>query len=233
MKSVYLAGPTVFLPDAERVFGIMKDILKDHGLKGVAPVDNQSHLMGVRPGRDLNEAIYHADVGIMNSVDGAIFDISPFRRGTEMDAGTAFEIGYCRCRGIPMTGWTTQTLFYPDQVSHYVNERFGRGLMDDGENAPGAKSGSARDPDGVLVHSSGLYQNLMVQMAIETSGGSVYADLSWETAFAKAAAQLAKLLQNKPTALEPSAEGSARQVTPKTSARHREKGGCSSVESAL
>jgi len=195
MKSVYLAGPTVFLPDAESVFGIMKSILKDHGLKGVAPVDNQSNLIGVRPGRDLNEAIYRADVEIMNSVDGAIFDISPFRRGTEMDTGTAFEIGYCRCLNIPMTGWTTQKVFYPEHVSGYVKERYGQGLREDAENAPGAKSGSTRDPDGMLVHSSGFYQNLMVQMAIETSGGSVHADRSWESAFGKAAAQLAQLLQ--------------------------------------
>jgi nucleoside 2-deoxyribosyltransferase len=198
MKSIYLAGPMVFLPDAERVFGIMKDILKDYGLKGVAPVDNQSNLTGVRPGKDLNEAIYQADIEIMNSVDGAIFDISPFRRGTEMDTGTAFEIGYCRCLGIPMTGWTTQTLFYPEHVSEYVNERFGQSLLEDVEGAPGAKSGSTRDPDGLLVHSSGLYQNLMVQMAIESSGGSVHADSSWEKAFGRAAAQLATQLKEKP-----------------------------------
>ena len=101
MKTVYLAGPMVFLSDAERVFGIMKHILKDHRLRGVAPVDNQSNLIGVRPGRDLNKAIYRADVEIMNSVDGAIFDISPFRRGTEMDTGTAFEIGYADAWGSP------------------------------------------------------------------------------------------------------------------------------------
>ena len=196
MKSVYLAGPTVFLPDADRVFGIMKSMLREHGLRGVAPVDNQSSLSGVLPGKDLNHAIYKADVEIMNSVDGAIFDISPFRRGTEMDSGTAFEIGYCRCLGIPMTGWTTQYLFYPEIVSEDVKERFGQGLMADLGNQPGAKSGRGRDPDGILVHSSGLYQNLMVQMAIETSGGSVHSDSSWELAFAKAAGELAQLFRN-------------------------------------
>jgi len=196
MKTVYLAGPTVFLPDAECIFDTMKAVLKDHGLKGVAPVDNQSKLKGVSPGKDLNEAIYQADVGIMNSVDGAIFDITPFRRGTEMDTGTAFEIGYCRCLGIPMTGWTTQMRFYPEHVLEYVKERFGQGLQEDEKSQPGAKSGGSRDPDGILVHSSGLYQNLMVQMAIETSGGSVHADSSWESAFGKASAQLALLLRN-------------------------------------
>jgi nucleoside 2-deoxyribosyltransferase len=195
MKSVYLAGPTVFLPDAERIFGIMKSILMEHGLRGVAPVDNQSNLIGVRPGRDLNEAIYRADVEIMNSVDGAIFDISPFRRGTEMDPGTAFEVGYCRCLGIPMVGWTTQTVFYPELVSSYVSERFGKELLEDSESTSGAKSGGTRDPDGIMVHSSGFYQNLMVQMAIETAGGSVHADPSWESAFGHAASQLAQLLQ--------------------------------------
>jgi nucleoside 2-deoxyribosyltransferase len=199
MKSIYLAGPIVFLPNAETVFAIMKDILKDYALRGVAPVDNQSHLKGICPGKDLNDAIYKADVEIMNSVDGAIFDISPFRRGTEMDAGTAFEIGYCRCLEIPMTGWTTQTFFYPEYVSEYVEERFGRGLVADMDSAPGAKSGGSRDPDGVLVHSAGLYQNLMVQMAIESSGGSVHAAPSWETAFGMAASELAKLLQDQST----------------------------------
>ena len=96
-----------------------------------------------------------------------------------------------------MTGWTTQALFYPDHVSEYVKERFGQDLVEDVESAPGAKSGGARDPDGVLVHSAGLHQNLMVQMAIESSGGSVNADSSWETAFGKAATQLAKLLREK------------------------------------
>jgi len=197
MKTVYLAGPMVFLSDAERVFGIMKNILKNHGIRGVAPVDNQSNLKGVRPGRELHKSIYHADVEIMNSVDGGIFDVSPFRRGTEMDAGTAFEIGYCRCLGIPMTGWTTQPLLYPEYVTEYVKERFGQNVTKDAESSPGAKSGVIRDPDGVLVHSAGLYQNLMIQMAIEASGGSVYADSSWETSFEKAAIHLAKLLTEK------------------------------------
>jgi len=173
----------------------MKSILKKYGLKGVAPVDNQSNLIGVRPGRDLNEAIYRADVQIMNSVDGVIFDISPFRRGTEMDTGTAFEVGYCRCLGIPMVGWTTQTVFYPELVSSYVSERFGKELLEDSESTSGAKSGGTRDPDGIMVHSFGFYQNLMVQMAIETAGGSVHADPSWESAFGHAASQLAQLLQ--------------------------------------
>lgn len=201
MKTVYLAGPTVFLPDAECIFDTMKAVLKDHGLKGVAPVDNQSKLKGVSPGKDLNEAIYKADVEIMNSVTGAIFDISPFRRGTEMDTGTAFEIGYCRSLGIPMTGWTTQKVFYPEYVSEYVRERYGRGLLVDSEETSGAKSGSARDLDGMLVHSSGLYQNLMVQMAIETSGGNVHSNTSWKTAFENAAIQLARILEEKPQTL--------------------------------
>jgi nucleoside 2-deoxyribosyltransferase len=179
----------------------MKAILRDHGIKGVAPVDNQSNLKGVSPGKDLNEAIYKADVEIMNSVDGAIFDISPFRRGTEMDTGTAFEVGYCRSLGIPMTGWTTQQVFYPEYVSGYVRERYGRGLLEDLEETSGAKSGGARDLDGILVHSLGLYQNLMVQMAIETSGGNVHSNTSWKTAFVNAATQLARILKEKPQAI--------------------------------
>jgi nucleoside 2-deoxyribosyltransferase len=84
MKKVYLAGPTVFHPDADAIFAVMKGILSEHKLMGVVPVDNQSQLKGIPPGPDLNSAIYSADVGIMRSVDAAIFDISPFRNANGM-----------------------------------------------------------------------------------------------------------------------------------------------------
>jgi len=197
MKKVYLAGPTVFHPNAEGFFAAMKGVLADYGLLGVAPIDNQAHLLGIPPGPDLNAAIYEADIGIMRTVDAAIFDISPFRNATECDAGTAFEAGYCRCLGLPMTGWTTQGVNYPELVEGYVRKRYGRELVAEvSEASKGAKSGSLRDPDGILVHSVGLYQNLMIQIAIENAGGFVSSDPDWSVAFGKAAAHLASVMDS-------------------------------------
>lgn len=191
---VYLAGPTVFLPKAQMVFETMKAILSDYELEGVAPVDNQHGLESVSPGPLLNTAIFRADVDLMNKVDAAIFDLSPFRRGTEMDTGTAFEIGYCFARKLPMSGWTTETSLYPEIVSRFFKEHFDTQLTNTSSNDTGGTSGSLRDLDGVLVHSEGMYQNIMVQKAIEEAGGLISANSDWKVAFRNAAIALSALL---------------------------------------
>jgi nucleoside 2-deoxyribosyltransferase len=189
---VYLAGPMVFYADADATFRRMKRICAECGLEGVAPLDNQLELQGVPPGEELNAAIYRADVGIMKGVAGALFCVDPFRRGSEMDPGTAFEVGYCAALGLPMAGWTRDGRDYPEKV---------RALMADVHGAPlaaltakkkaGATSGMLRDADGMLVHSAGLYQNLMIDMAIAAAGGRVHAHAQWTRAFRAAAADLA------------------------------------------
>lgn len=198
MSDVYLAGPTVFLTDAADVFDVMKSILRRHGLTGVAPLDNQIGLEQLPPGEELAEAIYLADENLMRRTDAAIFNIDPFRRGTEMDAGTAFEVGYCKALGRPMTGWTTDPRFYPAKVEDYMRAVYGEALVPGERNETGATSGALRDPDGILVHSDGKYQNLMIDVAIAQSGGAVYADPDWQTAFAKAAEHLSRIVKERP-----------------------------------
>ncbi|MFY0614400.1 MAG: nucleoside 2-deoxyribosyltransferase [Hyphomicrobiaceae bacterium] len=197
MANVYLAGPTVFLPNAAEIFVTMKSILACYDLTGVAPVDNQVGLEQLPPGEKLAEAIYLADEQLMRAADAAIFNIDPFRRGTEMDAGTAFEVGFCKALGLPMTGWTTDARSYPDKVENYMTSVFGEELISVGKNKDGGTSGALRDPDGVLVHSEGKFQNLMIDVAIEKSGGQVFADTDWEKAFGDAAKCLARLVKAK------------------------------------
>ncbi|MGF1619487.1 MAG: nucleoside 2-deoxyribosyltransferase [Rhodomicrobiaceae bacterium] len=190
---VYIAGPMVFYPNAAEHFHEMKQILQDTGLEGCAPLDNQLGLEGATPGRELARAIYEADEALMRDVDAAIFNLDPFRRGTEMDAGTAFEVGYCRALGLPLAGWTTDARPYPEKVRDFMKEAYRLDLHEGAPSASGATSGALRDADGILVHSEGLYQNLMIQMAIEAAGGAVFAAPDWRTAFGEAARHLAKL----------------------------------------
>jgi nucleoside 2-deoxyribosyltransferase len=192
MKKVYLAGPTVFLPDADARFSEMKRILLRYGLEGVAPVDNQAGLEGLKPGVELGLAIYDADEALMETVDAAIFNTDPFRRGTEMDAGTAFEIGYCRARRLPMAAWRTDTRDYPKTVKDFIQGVLGEQLSDGPQNSAGGTSGDLRDPDDILVHSEGFYQNLMIDASIIRSGGKSYADPDWTAAFDRASADIAR-----------------------------------------
>jgi nucleoside 2-deoxyribosyltransferase len=165
----------------------------------VAPLDNQLDLQGIPPGDALMEKIYTADETLLRSVDGATFCLDPFRRGTEMDPGTAFEIGFMNARmlycakTLPMCGWTTHPASYPDKVRTYMKAVFGADLAEGHPNATGASSGSLRDPDGMMVHSTGLVQNAMVVMGIRKRGGIVAADPDWQVAFRRAAEHLSRM----------------------------------------
>lgn len=190
---IYLAGPTVFEPDPPLLFDRMKEICARHGLQGVAPIDNQMGLEKIAPGKPLMHAIAAADFALMDQLDGGVFCLDPFRRSPEMDPGTAVEIGYMRAQGKPMAGWTRDPRPYPQKVRKYFQDLFHLSLVQTPPNPTGGTSGGWRDPDGILVHSDGMLQNLMIEGGIESAKGAVFADPDWEKAFEAAIACLAKL----------------------------------------
>jgi nucleoside 2-deoxyribosyltransferase len=187
---IYLAGPMVFAPEPEMLFAKMKRICDRHELTGVAPIDNQTGLEGLPPGHALVEQIVRADISLMKGLDAGLFCLDGVWRGPEMDAGTAFEVGYMAALGRPLMGWTRDGRDYPEKVA----ASFAAPLRVAEANAQGGMSGALRDPDGMLLHSEGCVQNAMVHIGIELSGGAVYADKDWETAFTLAVAHLARRL---------------------------------------
>ncbi len=189
----YLAGPTVFLPDPLPIFTRMKQICHQYGITGVAPLDNQMGLESQPLSQSLIERIVSADIELMDRVDAGIFCLDGFRRSTEMDAGTAFELGYMRACKKPLVGWTTDRRHYPTKVADFFDSVFHLDLDHTSANTSGGTSGTMRDPDGVLVHSEGCYQNAMIDFGIRGMGGEVVADPDWELAFAGAVAHLAAM----------------------------------------
>jgi nucleoside 2-deoxyribosyltransferase len=181
----------VFDVDPVVVFDRMKVLCLGHGVVGVAPLDNQIGLEGVAPGKDLLERIVRADIGLMDSLEAAVFCLDGFRRGPEMDPGTAFEIGYMKALGKPIAGWSRDTRSYPERVGDFFRSAFGEGLSQATAGSVGGTSGLLRDPDGILVHSEGCLQNAMVHVGIELAGGVVVADADWERAFGLAVASVA------------------------------------------
>ena len=176
----------------------MKAICADHGLVGLAPLDNQVGLEGLAPGPDLITRIVRADIDLMRSVDAGVFCLDGFRRGPEMDAGTAFGIGYMQALGKPLSGWTADPRPYPRKVRDYFSRVFGLSLTETQPGSTGGTSGLTRDPDGMLVHSEGCVQNAMVHIGIELTGGIVVADSDWERAFAGAVIRLSEMLGGRP-----------------------------------
>jgi nucleoside 2-deoxyribosyltransferase len=188
----------VFEIDPTAIFDRMKELCLAHGLVGVAPLDNQFGLEGIPPGKDLLQRIVRADIALMNSLEAAVFCLDGFRRGTEMDAGTAFEIGYMAALGKPIAGWTRDIRPYPQRVADFFSATFGERLTTTTAGPIGGTSGLLRDPDGILVHSEDCLQNAMVHVGIELGGGIVVADADWERAFSLAVAALAAQLRSQP-----------------------------------
>jgi nucleoside 2-deoxyribosyltransferase len=174
LPGVYLAGPTVFVP-----------------------LDAQAGLENVPPGRALVTRIVQADIALMHRADAGLFCLDGFRRGPEMDPGTAFEIGYMHAIGKKLSGWTRDTRDYPARVAAFFTDTFGLDLQAGTGGGTGARSGQLRDPDGILVHSEGCLQNAMTHVAIELSGGAVHADPNWHTAFDAAVRDLAERLKKR------------------------------------
>ncbi|HEY4041111.1 MAG TPA: nucleoside 2-deoxyribosyltransferase [Rhodopila sp.] len=191
---VYLAGPMVFYPDPDTTFQQMKAICRRHGLTGVSPLDNQLGLEGLAPDRALLEKIVKADIELMDRLDGGLFCLDGFRRSSEMDAGTAFEVGYMRALKKPMAGWSRDPRHYPAKVKDHFETTYSLTLISAKPGVTGGTSGTMRDPDGILVHSEACLQNAMIDFGITTTGGQVFAQSDWEIAFDQAAACLADLL---------------------------------------
>jgi nucleoside 2-deoxyribosyltransferase len=197
LPRLYLAGPMVFDIDPTAIFDRMKMLSLVHSLAGVAPLDNQLGLEGMPPGKDLLERIVRADIALMDQVEAAVFCLDGFRRGPEMDAGTAFEVGYMKALNKPIAGWTRDTRLYPQRVGDFVRSITGQKLTRTEAGPVGGTSGLLRDPDGILVHSDGCVQNAMVHVGIELAGGIVAADADWERAFSLAVASVARQLQSR------------------------------------
>jgi nucleoside 2-deoxyribosyltransferase len=199
----YLAGPTVFLPDPFPRFARMKQICHQHGITGIAPLDNQIGLESEPLSESLIERIVIADIELMDRADAGIFCLDGFRRSTEMDSGTAFELGYMRACKKRIVGWTTDRRDYPAKVADFFDSVFHLNLVHTSANTFGGTSGTMRDPDGVLVHSNGCYQNAMIDFGIRSMGGEVAANPDWELAFAGAVAHLASMPHHRDSAASP------------------------------
>lgn len=148
---IYLAGPEVFLPNAEEEGRRLKDICSEHGFEGVFPLDGIINTDGMEQW-EIAEAIFDSNIEKIGSCAAVIANMTPFR-GPGMDGGTAFEIGYAYGEGKIIIGWSSDERDYIDRV----REHFGGNLQ---------KSDRWRDPDNLEVEDFGQAENLMMSSAV-------------------------------------------------------------------
>lgn len=153
---IYLAGPEVFLPDALAVGCAKQDLCGRHGFEGVFPLDASLDLTGL-PKREQARRISEANEAAMRSCAALIANLTPFR-GASMDSGTAFEVGFMRALGRPVLGYTNVVADYRRRAETF--RKAGNAMPD------------ADAPD-VGIEDFDLAENLMIEVAIQTSGGEV------------------------------------------------------------
>jgi nucleoside 2-deoxyribosyltransferase len=154
---LYLAGPDVFRPDAAEQGERLRTLCAAAGADGLFPL----HADGVD--------IRRACLEMLDAADAVIANITPFR-GTHMDPGTAFEIGYAEARGTPVFFWSADP----------------RPLK---ERHPSSADG--RDGEGYLVEDRGKTENLMIVPDGRVVGASA------EEAIAEAVAALGFTVRNR------------------------------------
>jgi nucleoside 2-deoxyribosyltransferase len=153
---IYLAGPEVFLPDPIGAGRRKQALCAAHGFDGVYPLDAALDLTGLTEAQAARR-ISLANEALMRSCDLLIANCTPFR-GVSMDAGTAFEVGYMRALGRPVLGYTNTPL---DLRERSAMGRTGPCLPFD------------CDAEGVEIEDFGLAENLMIEIAIMESSGTL------------------------------------------------------------
>jgi nucleoside 2-deoxyribosyltransferase len=128
-----------------------------HGFEGVYPLDAELDLSRLSKTEGARR-ISLANDALMNSCDLLIANMTPFR-GVSMDVGTAFEVGYMRALGRPVLGYTNTMID--------LRERSEMGRVS------GARLPFDGDAPDVMVEDFGLAENLMIEIAVMESGGSV------------------------------------------------------------
>jgi nucleoside 2-deoxyribosyltransferase len=152
-KTVYLAGPEVFLPEAVDMGARKKALCEKYGFEGLFPLDNE---IGAAPGGDtVDRLIYDANFAMIQRADFGVFNLTPFR-GVGADPGTVFELGAMIALGKPALGYSNDA----DDLLARTRRAFELSCTD----------GVWRDEDGLSVEDFGAADNLMIDAALARGG---------------------------------------------------------------
>lgn len=155
---VYLAGPEVFLADADAVAAAKRAVCAAHGLEGVFPTDHRADPAADSAAEE-HMRLYLRNEAHIRSCDALIANVTPFR-GPSADAGTVFEMGFMRALDRPVFAYSNTTRGFVARTLAFL-----------GPAARRRADGSWEDGDGLAVEDFDLFDNLMVEGGVLASGG--------------------------------------------------------------
>lgn len=157
MKTIYLAGPEVFLSDAREMGLRKKSLCCEFGFCGLYPLDGD--LPPAHSARETGLAISLANEALIREADMVIANLTPFR-GPSADVGTVYELGLAR-------GLGKQLAAYSNVATPYLQRVWDLSV---GVGSP-APAGDVRDADGLKIEEFDLHDNLMLEGGIAQAGG--------------------------------------------------------------
>lgn len=158
MKRIYLAGPEVFLPDAEALGHRKKQLCRDYGFTGLFPIDSEIRMADDQENPGF--AISRGNENLIREADIIIANLTPFR-GPSADVGTVYELGLARGLNKLLAGYSNCPESYLERVWQQSGE---------GELAQ-QPCGDIRDRSGLKIEEFGLHDNLMIEGGIHNAGG--------------------------------------------------------------
>lgn len=158
---VYLAGPDVFLPNAQARGAALKSVCAAHSLIGVFPLDELAEEPAEWAGLPEFQRISLRNEAHIRGCDALIANLTPFR-GPSADVGTVFELGFARALGLPVFGWSVTTMPFLERTRTWL-----------GRQPKLSEDGTSCDAEGLALENFGCVDNLMIDGAIRSSGGSL------------------------------------------------------------
>ena len=162
IRSLYLAGPDVFRPDARERGRDLKVLCAQFGIEGLFPLDQEVPAQLVDPGEQA-AWIYRANLALIERADAVLANLD-FFRGPEPDSGTCFEVGYAVAKGKPVFG------YIPDggSLAERIRERHPQAIG----------PGGVLDVHGWSIEEFGLPLNLMLSVPAPLVVGDARAALA-------------------------------------------------------
>lgn len=155
-RSIYLAGPDVFFPNAIAVLSAKVELCARYGFLGLPPLDAKLSASG----KPTSTAIFGRNHALMRRADIIVANLTPFR-GVSADPGTVFELGWFHGAGKPVYGYSNAAANLEVRVAAAF--------------APVADGPNGRQiaNDGMSIEGFGLGDNLMIDEALHPLGGLI------------------------------------------------------------
>ncbi len=161
MKTIYLAGPEVFIPNGKDIIEHKRNLCRKYGFQPASPVDLGARTFPTKFERGLFVSAANED--IMRRADVVIANLTPFR-GVSADVGTVYELGFMRAMGKMCMGFTNTGRLYLERVkTDFYHEQAALNADDRWIGA-----------DGHRIEDHDMADNLMIDGGIATSGGAFF-----------------------------------------------------------